>query len=85
MRLAILTLVLALPAAAYAQNQPNFAAAAAGLGVSEAHLRGCMSAYATPGEQPTMSQRRAIFDCVKQANPDLTVSQARSAMSSMRP
>lgn len=58
---------------------------ASGLGISEGQARSCLTAHVTQGQQPTQSQRRAVYTCFKAHNPDLTPAQARAALSAMRP
>lgn len=86
-----LTIVAAicLPTLADAQGggqggPPDLAKLASDLGITEDQARGCLPANPTPGQRPSESERAAMVNCFKAANPNLTDDDLRNAMAPPR-
>ncbi|WP_147114637.1 hypothetical protein [Tateyamaria sp. syn59] len=75
-----------LPSLATAQDaQLDFAKLAAGLNLTEEQVQNCIPAGAQPGQKLSRTQRGAVVDCFRTANPSLTNGDIRNAMMALRP
>lgn len=72
-------------AATQQQPRPDIGALAAGLHISEDQVRNCLPTDPGQGQRPSRSEREAVVNCFKAANPNLTDDDVRSAMQATRP